>query len=104
MPQDGLQEPGRVDRFKALMLAGHWDFAGRGKSFVYWQVGNTVWVSEGHHRANAALEIGRASGDWGLLHRLLESGQREPDSPPRGNRGRFPTRLWWSSWLLWLGW
>jgi hypothetical protein len=104
VPQDGLQEPAKVDRFKALMLAGQWDFEGRGKSFVYWQAGNTVWVSEGHHRANAALEMGRASGDWGFLRRLLESGRREPDAPPRGNRGRFPTRRWWSSWLLWLGW
>jgi hypothetical protein len=32
----------RVDRFKALMLAGQWDFAGQGKSFVYWQQNDMV--------------------------------------------------------------
>jgi hypothetical protein len=35
---------------------------------------------------------------------LLEHGSCEVGSPPRGNRGRFPTRWWWSSLLLCLGW
>jgi hypothetical protein len=102
--QSGLRDPDRVDSFKSLMLSGGWDFAGQGKSFVYWQEGRTVWIAEGHHRANAALEIGRASGDWSFLRRLLEQGKREPGSPPPGNRGLFHTRRWWSFWLLWLGW
>ncbi len=104
MLQDKLKEPPRVDRFKTLMLTNQWDFAGQGKSFVYWRQGNTVWISDGHHRTNAALEIGRASGDWSYLHRLLEYGKWEPDLPPPGNVGLFPARRWWSSWLLWLGW
>jgi hypothetical protein len=102
--QTGLRAPDKVDHFKGLMLAGQWDFAGQGKSFVYWQRGDTVWISEGHRRANAALEIGRASGDWTYLRRLLEHGKREPGWPPYRNRGRFPTRSWWSSFLSWLGW
>lgn len=104
MRQAGLRDNARVDHFKAIMLAGQWDFADRGKSFVYWQQGNTIWISEGHHRANAALEIGRASGDWSFLDRLLEHGLRMDGPAPHGNRGRFPTRQWWSSMLLWLGW
>lgn len=102
--QNRLKEPAKVDRFKTVMLAGQWDFARQGKSFAYWRQENTVWISEGHHRTNAALEIGRASGDWCFLDRLLEHGSRQDGSPPRGDRGHFPTRRWWSTWLLWLGW
>lgn len=102
--QDKLKEPARVDRFKALMHAGQWNFAEQGESFAYWREGNIVWVSEGHHRANAALEIGRASGDWSFLDRLLEHGSCVVGPPPLGNRSHFPTRRWWSSFLLWLGW
>lgn len=104
MRQPGLREDANVDHFKAIMLAGQWDFAGQGKGFVYWREGNTVWVSEGHHRTNAALEIGRANGDWSFLDRLLEYGSCVVGSPPPANRSRFPTRRWWSSLLLWLGW
>jgi len=86
------------------MLGGEWDFEGQGASFVYWQQGRTVWVGEGHHRANAALEIGQASGDWSYLHRLLEHGTCEPSVPPPANRGRFPTRGWLSRLLTILGW
>jgi len=100
----GLRRPGAVEAFTALMLGGQWDFAGQGKSFVYFQRRNTVWITEGHHRANAALEIGRASGDWSCLHRLLAHGKREPGWPPYRNRAHFPTREWWSSLLLRLGW
>jgi len=28
----------------------------------------------------------------------------EPEEPPPSDRGLFPTRRWWSSLLLWLGW
>jgi hypothetical protein len=104
MRQDKLKEPARVDRFKALMLADQWGFTGQGKSFVYWRQGNTVWISEGHHRANAALEIGRESGDWSYLHLLLEHGTWVPEVPPLPDCRLFPTRRWWSSFLLWLGW
>lgn len=102
--QEKLKEPARVDRFKERMLADQWDFAGRGKSFVYWRQGNTVWISEGHHRANAALEIGRDRGDWSYLHLLLEHGQWEPEVPPSSDCRLFPTRRWLSTLLLWLGW
>ncbi len=104
MRQAGPRSPDAVEHFKALMLGGQWDFAGRGESFAYWKRGNTVWVSEGHHRANAALEIGRVSGDWSYLRRLLEHGTRWPGSPPYRNRGPFGTRSWWSSLLLRIGW
>ena len=39
--QNALKELARVDRFKALMLAD------QGKSFVYWQQNDKVWISEG---------------------------------------------------------
>ena len=75
-----------VEWFKAAsMLAGEWDFEGRGVTFVFWQEGRTVWISEGHHRANAALEIGRKIGDWRFL--LLAIAIRksgEPGLPPTG--------------------
>src|SRR3954447_8686188 len=100
----GLRNLEVVDRYKAKMLAGEWDFAERGATFVFWQEGRTVWVSEGHHRANAALEIGREMNDWTFLERLLQNGRREPGLLPMANRGRFPTRSWFSRWLTFLGW
>lgn len=102
--QTGLRDEALVDHYKAAMLNGQWDFAGRGRSFVYWQRGDTVWIAEGHHRMNAVLEIGRGHGDWSYLRLLLEHGKREIGVPPLRNRTLFPTRRWWSSWLLWLGW
>jgi hypothetical protein len=85
------------------MLAGQWDFQGQGGTFAYWRQGRTVWIGEGHHRANAALEIGYATGDWSYLHRLLQHGKCEPGVPPARNRGRFPTRSWFSRLLEVLG-
>jgi hypothetical protein len=102
--QTGLRHPELVDEFKRRMLDGEWEFEQQGKSFVYWQEGRTVWIGEGHHRANAALELGRETGDWQFLERLLENGKREAGTPPSRNRSRFPTRSWWSSLALWLGW
>ena len=104
MHQSALRDPGKVDIYKRLMLGGHWDFAGQGQSFVFWKQGRTVWVAEGHHRMNAALEIGRESGDWSFLHRLLEYGSYQPYLPPPRNRGWFPTRGFWSWCLAVLGW
>lgn len=105
MQQPGLRDNASVDHYKAIMLAGQWDFAGRGRSFVYWRQGDTVWISDGHHRANAALEIGRETGDWSYLHLLLDYGKQEIEDPPPRNRRMFPARRWWwSYWLLWLGW
>ena len=93
-----------VESFKTSILAGEWDYEGRGATFVFWQEGGTVWISEGHHRANAALEIGRKTGDWRFLRWLLQYGKREPGLPPTGQRGRFPTRGWLSRLLSMLGW
>jgi hypothetical protein len=90
-----------VERYKALMLSGAWDFTGQGKSFVYFRWRTIVWITEGHHRTNAALEIGRVSRDWSYLQRLLAHGKHEPGLPPYSDRGLFPARRWWLSLLLW---
>lgn len=102
--QSGLKNPDLVDDFKAQMLAGDWDYASRGWTFVYWRQGQTVWIGEGHHRANAALEIGRETDDWSYLHRLLDYGTYAPGMPPASDRRPFPARSWWSWLLLILGW
>jgi hypothetical protein len=102
--QAALLDNAKVDRYKDIMLDGQWAFAGTGQSFVYWRQGSTVWISDGHHRANAALEIGRESGDWSCLHLLLDHGKQEIDDPPLADCRMFPARRWWSYWLLWLGW
>src|SRR5437899_12713190 len=100
----GLENPDQVDRFRQEMREGRWDFEGQGKSLVYWSDGNTIYVSEGHHRINAALEIGHETGDWSYLEKLLQYGTLEPGLPPQKNRRRFPTRTWWSRLLARLGW
>jgi hypothetical protein len=101
--QTGLRDFAKVDRFKEDMFAGRWDFAGRGRSFIFWRQGSTIYVAEGHHRACAAWEIGKERGDWSLLANLIEHGRQEPGLPPRRDRGRFPTRGLWSRLLAWLG-
>ena len=102
--QRGLKRPDLVDVYKAQMLAGEWDYSGRGNTFIYWRQDRMVWVGEGHHRANAALEIGRETGDWSYLHRLLEFGRCDPGMPPSADRRPFPARSWLCWWLLILGW
>jgi hypothetical protein len=101
--QTGLDYPDRVDHFKQRMRDGRWDFEGLGKSLVYWRDRKTVYVSDGHHRINAAFEIGQETGDWSYLEKLLQYGKLEPGLPPRSNRRRFPTRGWWSRFLERLG-
>lgn len=86
------------------MLAGEWKWEASGKTFIYWKEGNTIYVAEGHHRTNAALEIGRETGDWSILNRLLESGIRLDGDPARSDIHRFPTRSFWSRFLSWLDW
>ena len=103
LSQTGLREPEKVDEFKKLMLDGAWDFEGQGKTFVYWQEGTTIFISEGHTRANAALEIGNTTGDWRYLEQLILHGKREPRLPPPRQVGRFPTRSLWSRILEILG-
>jgi filamentous hemagglutinin len=102
--QTGLTNPDQVDFFKQEMLEGRWAFQGQGETLVYWREGNTIYVAEGYHRINAALEIGKQSGDWSYLEKLLQYGRQEPGSPPKSDIGRFPTRSWWSRWLERLGW
>jgi len=99
--QAALRNPQQVDQIKELMLKGKWDFKDRGHALAYWRDGRTVWIGDGHHRVNAALEIGRSTGDWSYLDRLLEFGIQSPDLPPKADRCRFPTRGW-LSWLLML--
>jgi len=100
--QTGLRELEKVDEFKRLMQDGAWDFEGQGKTFVYWRDETTIYVSNGHTRANAALEIGYTTGDWSYLEKLLRHGEREPGRPP-GSVGRFPTRSLWSRMLEAIG-
>lgn len=102
--QTGVRNPDSVDEFKRLMVAKKWDYEGRGKTFVYWRDGQTIYIAEGHHRANAALEIGRQSGNWSHLEKLLQYGKLEPGIPPPSNIGRFHTRSFWSRLLERLGW
>lgn len=57
--QRGLEFPERIDEYKRAMLAGEWTWEKSGQSFTYWRTGSVVYIGEGHHRMNAAMEIGR---------------------------------------------
>lgn len=101
--QEGLDHPENVDSFKRDLLEGNWEFEGRDDPVVFWREGDTLYISEGHHRINAALEIGQENGDWSHLEKFLECGKCVPGTPPKNNIGRFPTRGWWSWFLECLG-
>jgi hypothetical protein len=101
--QTRLRRPHDVDRFKQLMRAGQWDFERRADSLVFWRCEQTIYISEGHHRVNAALELGEETGDWSYLDRLISHGKLEAGLPPSSDVGRFPTRRWWSRLLGMLG-
>ena len=100
--QEALRDFQSVDRFNAEMLAGRWKWEELGHTFIYWRHEQIIYIAEGHHRANAALEIGKATGDWSFLELLLEHGRRVPDVPHPSDIHRLPTRTLWSRVLSWL--
>jgi hypothetical protein len=102
--QKELLNPRGVDPIKALMLAGQWDYAATGWNFIYWRRGRTVWISNGHHRVDAALEVGRETGDWSYLDRLLASNRPQEGEPFSRDQGMFPARRLLNRWLTYLGW
>ena len=86
--QKGFTTPEKrksVGDHKAKMLAGEFDYAHMDRiSGLYNRNTNTFYVSEGHTRLSAALEIAREKGDWSYFKKLIQSGYwDETDTIPR---------------------
>ena len=91
-----------IDQVKDKMLAEEFRFeTPEGRVFGWKDERGTYYISEGHHRIVAALEIYKESGDRSYLDRLLECGLWQ-DSPPPKSR-RLPTRSLWSRFLFRIG-
>ncbi len=69
-------------------------------TFIYWRIDDTILISEGHHRMNAALELGEERGDWGYVEQLLSHAVPDSGSPPQVT-SRLPRRSWWRRWHAW---
>src|SRR5207244_2840119 len=102
--QKGLKDPLMVDRLKAEMLAGRFDYLAVNARVSGIRDERLVFhVVEGHHRIVAALEIFEESGDMIPLMSLLAWGKWDvkphahPDSRP------MPSRRWWGAFRNWIG-
>ena len=101
--QPRLSTPELVDQITDDMLAEKFrDESDEGRIFGWKDARGTYSICEGHHRVVAALEIFRETGDRTCVDRLLECGNWE-EPPPTKNR-RLPTRSFWSSLLIRIGW
>lgn len=74
-----------VEGLKNKMLTGEFDYSLADRvSGLYNRSTNTFYVSEGHTRMSAALEIAREKGDWSYFKKLIQSGYwDETDTIPK---------------------
>lgn len=92
--QTALTKPEVVDRIKQDLLAGRFRFDEPLARLIGWRDdGGTYYLSEGHHRMAAAIELFRETGEDRFVAELLANGTWVPGRPPR--RRRLPTRGFW---------
>jgi hypothetical protein len=94
--QKGLKDPSQVDKIKADMRAGRFDFLAQRARISGIRDKRLVFhVVEGHHRVVAALEIFEEFGDMTPLLQLLA--WRKWDDQPSGpwESRPMPSRYWW---------
>ncbi|HUG89352.1 MAG TPA: hypothetical protein VML55_00875 [Planctomycetaceae bacterium] len=102
MGQTLLSKPELVDQIKRDMLVGEFRFESPEARIFGWKdARGTHYISEGHHRVVAALELDWESGDRSHLDRLLACGIWQPSPPPKNRR--LPTRSLWSRLLYRIG-
>jgi hypothetical protein len=90
-----------IDQLKLDMLTGRFRYESWEGQISGWIDKETYFISEGHHRVNAALEIYWETGDRSYLDRLLEHGRWSPATPPRSRV--LPTRRLVSKILKYFG-
>ena len=97
-----LPQPERVDQIKEAMRTGSFRFESvEGRLFGWKDAKGTYYISEGHHRVVAALELYSEDGDRFHLDRLLDCGLWRRSRPPKNRR--LPTRSFWSRFLYRIG-
>ena len=103
--QKGLKDPRQVDRLKADMLAGTFDYLTvRAKVSGIRDAGMVFHVVDGHHRMVAALEIYEETGDMMPVRQLLAWGKWDDVPHPHPESRPIPSRHWWGAIRNWIGW
>jgi filamentous hemagglutinin len=92
MRQIGFREPEKISNIKADMQNDRYEFnAPRGQIAGNRDPQGTYYITEGHHRMAAAMEIFEETGDPSNVNRLLENGHWTAVERPPIN-GPLPRR------------
>ncbi len=102
MTQSGLiaEKSSQIDDLKKRMREGTFEFNdNRQVSGLYHERSDTYFVSEGHHRLAAALEIAKEEGDWSFFKKLVQKGYWDKTETVPQNRYRIKMRSSWSNFI-----
>ncbi|MSP18785.1 MAG: hypothetical protein EXR74_04360 [Bdellovibrionales bacterium] len=102
MTQSGLtaEKSSQIDDLKKRMREGTFEFNdNRQVSGLYHERSDTYFVSEGHHRLAAALEIAKEDGDWSFFKKLVQKGYWDKTDTVPQNRYRIKMRSSWSNFM-----
>jgi len=103
--QKGLKDPPQVDKLKAEMLAGRFEYLAVHAKVSGIRDSRMVFhVVDGHHRIVAALEIYEESGHVTPLLQLLAWGKWDEKPDPHPDSRPMPSRHWWGAFRNWIGW
>jgi len=102
--QKGLRNPALVKDLVVAMKNGTFDFkAARGIIAGYKDAKGIYYVSEGHHRMAAAVEVFKKTGNAGPITKLLQNGRwTSVVEAPAGARP-LPSTEWWGAFRNWIG-
>jgi hypothetical protein len=98
MTQTGLDptKSKNIDDYKSRMLQKTFDYGdNRQVSGLFHPGSGTYFVSEGHHRLAAALEIARETGNWSPFKKLIQNGYWGEAAELPGERHRLAMRSGW---------
>ncbi len=102
MMQSGLlpEKSQQIDEFKKKMLDNTFEFEDmRQVSGLYHERSDTYFISEGHHRLAAALEIAKEQGDWSFFKKLIQKGYWSKTDTVPSNRYKLSMRTNWGNFL-----
>lgn len=102
--QIGLRNPQLVKALIEAMKNGTYEYtAARGIISGFVDAKGVYYISEGHHRVAAAMEILKTTGDSGPLVQLMNNGVwRSVTTTPAAARP-LPGLDWWSKFRNWIG-
>ncbi len=75
MTQSNVEKE-KVNRIKSDMISQKYDFTKDSNKIGYEFIDNTYYITEGHHRMQAALEIWKETGNYEYVESLINNGSR----------------------------